>query len=703
MFVTTSSAFLLVLASRTVFVVDAGQPWVPANARGAASLQVSADLLSPGQPRLIQGLPAFATRCFPTSVPSSVQKVRVVASVVSLAGFPVLRAGWEPTRPQANSSKTGYETLDEVFHNVLDKDTIFVCVRTFSSQGCDSVLTVFARPDFDKEYISFAQLELNYPSIWQLRDSAAPARMGFTTQADFLEDLRLVAFPLSGHFEVEVYRVDSSSSINASSCIGSGIKVEKSSSELVVADLLQVHGDLNRLEQKFCIMMVGSGTVYISVARLYPGPFLAPAVPHAGFLSGAACDGARILVKDGVDVTVTAVAADASELTLSAMLTTDALQASILNRWRGEVPPGGSGAALLISSKDVMAACDVRSEESIYVRICRNSSISTATEFWITAETDTGVMTLKDGVAIHSSVPPAAFAAGSWKEKWREFRVLIPDGPLQPTEVTLSASSIGKVHLVADTHRHPDPASYSWATAGATSNEVLRLTTQSQLASHGVGLIDCRLPCFLYLAATATAHNAEVHVPLSVRAVLDSQGTKQLVEGDEFEQVLPSNRSQVFAYSVRRSSTAVLVSVSKLSGSTSFVISSSPDFPDALTTGPAEAVILLEPGANVRRAAEANAVAGGGPPVLYIRVQNAGMQSSRFIISARSQAHAKWLLNGATTQGAVKALRYDRYRFFVSDGEVSHSHSLEITIEVILHSGSVALFAACDPNRCPNG
>ncbi|CAE7203371.1 unnamed protein product [Symbiodinium sp. KB8] len=302
MSITAVRASLLVL----VFVVDAGQPW--ANARGAASLQVSADLLSPGQPRLIQGLPAFATRCFPTSVPSSVQKVRVVASVVSLAGFPVLCAGWEPTRPQANSSETGYETLDEVFDNALDKDTIFVCVRTFSSQGCDSVLTVFATPHlhFDKEYIPFAHLELNYPSIWQLRDSAAPARMGFTTQADFLEDLRLVAFPLSGHFEVEVYRVDSSSSLNASSCIGHGIKVERSNSELVLVDLLQVHGDLNRLEQKFCIMIVGSGTVYISVARLYPGPFLAPAVPHAGLLSGAACDGARILVKDGVDVTVPA-------------------------------------------------------------------------------------------------------------------------------------------------------------------------------------------------------------------------------------------------------------------------------------------------------------------------------------------------------------------------------------------------------------
>ena len=62
---------------------------------------------------------------------------------------------------------------------------------------------------------------------------------------------------------------------------GHGIKVERSNSELVLeplacafcafsfgrvssvercqVDLLQVHGDLNRLEQKFCIMIVGSG------------------------------------------------------------------------------------------------------------------------------------------------------------------------------------------------------------------------------------------------------------------------------------------------------------------------------------------------------------------------------------------------------------------------------------------------------------
>ena len=55
--------------------------------------------------------------------------------------------------------------------------------------------------------------------------------------------------------------------------------------------------------------------------------------------------------------------------------------------------------------------------------------------------------------------------------------------------------------------------------------------------------------------------------------------------------------------------------------------------------------------------------------VLYIQVLS-GMPRTRFSISARSQAilahvapgappskqaHAKWLLNGATTQGAVKA------------------------------------------------
>ena len=89
----------------------------------------------------------------------------------------------------------------------------------------------------------------------------------------------------------------------------------------------------------------------------------------------------------------------------------------------------------------------------------------------------------------------------------------------------------GKVHLVADTHRHPDPASYSWASSPDSCHrilsshdadssrlfrgysrrdkqrgverqhyesasiifyidpgvlQVLRFTTQSQLAGHGV-------------------------------------------------------------------------------------------------------------------------------------------------------------------------------------------------------------------------
>ena len=105
------------------------------------------------------------------------------------------------------------------------------------------------------------------------------------------------------------------------------------------------------------------------------------------------------------------------------------------------------------------------------------------------------------------------------------------------------------------------------------------------------------------------------------------------------------------------------------------------------------------------------------PKVLYARVQNAETASSRFSISARSQAmrprslkavgcpekqaHAKWLLNGASTQGAVKAAlqylclmlhaslleqlsevgRYDRYRFYASASRVR----VHMVVQIHLH------------------
>ncbi|CAE7154291.1 unnamed protein product, partial [Symbiodinium pilosum] len=96
--------------------------------------------------------------------------------------------------------------------------------------------------------------------------------------------------------------------------------------------------------------------------------------------------------------------------------------------------------------RDVAAARQVKSkEDSVWLSVCRSnlSDASQATDFWITAVTETGVVTLKDGVAAQSSVPPSQFADGAWKAIWREFRVLVSGG-LQPNEVSLSASSIGK-------------------------------------------------------------------------------------------------------------------------------------------------------------------------------------------------------------------------------------------------------------------
>ncbi|CAE7620396.1 unnamed protein product [Symbiodinium natans] len=224
--------------------------------------------------------------------------------------------------------------------------------------------------------------------------------------------------------------------------------------------------------------------------------------------------------------------------------------------------------------------------------------------------------------------------------------------------------------------------------------------------------IDCRLPCFLYLAATALdwllgfvapaknlqtlscgfciptvqASDAETHV----RAVLDSQGMQQLLEGEELEQMLPVNHSQAGVE---------IVWISRLCGIFETVEIGAP----ALR---ADAVILLEPSArafpassqNIRSRAEfVRALLEYVVKALkLITVVSSVLLLESDILPVVEglyvrffEAHAKWLLNGATAQGAVK----------VSEGEVSDN--LEVAIEVIPHRGSVAIYAACDPNRCP--
>ncbi|CAK9021839.1 unnamed protein product [Durusdinium trenchii] len=633
-----------------------------------------------GRPLLIKDLPAFQTRCFPVKVPTQDVEIRVAASVVGLAGLPVLSHGWEPTRPM-NASATGYETVDQVVANTEKKPKYFFCVTTFSFQGCDSMLTVLIITAEDAP--PPVQLRPNFPSIWPLGNSTGPSSMAFSIEVtDPMEDTRITAVPLSGEVDVEIYYR------NFTGCSGTPIKVSKGISGPGVVDIHQSEG----FQENLCILVKGQGVFSLTAGPRFQGPFLVPDVPFAGLL-GSACERTRIWVNNGTDITVTVAADDASALTLSAMLSREMEEASIKSRWKGLVPPGGSGAALVISGTDV---ADVerslglsRKEVAVSLSTCRQPDPDEApqdTTYWITSATQTGVVTLQDGTPAHTFVAKAL---------WRDFRVLISGGK----EITAVASAqMGQLTLVADTVRHPlQPERFRWASNGNSSRAVLHLTTDKQLVSSEVHLVDCRLPCFLYLSAHVSATGDE-ELPIKVVVSSDLRKITRLPEGDELEQRLMPKQSKTYEYFLRRNDTAAVISVTKKTGGTSFRVSSTPDFsPGPATTARAEAVILLE----ATSAPFMSAVGSSQNPVLYVRIDNDAPTSSSFLVSARSEGHAKWLYNGVPTQGANKAAgRYDRYRFFVSPSEALEN--LTVTIEVALHTGSVGLFAACDPIKYPD-
>ncbi|CAJ1443879.1 unnamed protein product [Effrenium voratum] len=651
-------------------VCAAAWPWRGPNPKDDDSpLEVSEEFLEVGRPLLIQDLAPHSTRCFPLAVEAQLT-LRVLASVVGLAGFPALRAGWTPVRPGLeDGSETGLETLHQVVENKHRETRFFFCVRTFSLQGCDALLTVLT------EESTLVQLRPNYPSVWQLGFGAGaggPASLAFSVEPDFLEDTRITVLPVSGEVDVAVY-----ANASVGNCSGRLLKASSLSGPDIV-DVPPGHGQL-------CVLATGRGIVSVVAGPPFPGPFVIPAIPTAGLLTG--CEQSRLWVNNGTDITVTAVADDASEITLGATLAKEALE----NRWKGVVPPGGSGAALVISGAEVAAAERslglAKKEAAVSLVTCRKDLRSEATRYWLTAVTETGVISLQDGVVAHASVG---------EDVWRDFRLLVGT----KGEVTLSASSAGKVSLVADTARREHFLGYRWAAKhnGGNSRAVIRLTTDPQQVSQEVHLLECRLPCFVYLAATATAAAGDAAAGLEVLATgtFGEARFVRLAEGREVEQSLPPKGVQVFEYSLKRNDTAVVISVSRASGGAVFQVSAQPDFPESpLTTRRAEAVVLLEPSANAFQAA-----VHAAEPVLYVRVENPEEKvSSRFSVCARAEGHAKWLHNGVAADGAVKAWRYDRYRFFVTAAEASEL--LEMIVEVSPHRGSVVVYASCEPNQYP--
>lgn len=628
-----------------------------------------------GRPELISDLQEHALQCRVVPLPDF-ENVLVVASAVSLAGSPRLHGGWEAVPPDFASGDSGFHILSQT---VRRKDgDYYVCFTTWSRQGCDFVLTVVATNV--TQPVAPVWLKTGYPSVWSL-SSDFHNQLQFLIEVDELEDVRISAVPISGDVGLEVF---------ASECGGQSL----ATSAVEGPDVLDLPHPLRKgLPPLLCIQVTGEGTFSLTAGPRALGTFLVPALPAAGMLdAGDACEHFRLLANSGTDLTITATAEDGSELAVSAL----AQHASAT--WTQERPLGGSGAVLVLEHNDVVPTDDF-TETSFFVNVCRPQDMkdlsSKAIErvlFWVTAVSDTSVTTLEDGLSLPVTVPRERPSDLKGDLVYREFKFLVPGGSDTPREITLSATSVRTILLAADTQRFPhNPEAYRWVVSNLT-NPVVRLTTEPDLVSDEVHLLDCRLPCFVYFSTylTPLEHG---NVSLEVAAVTDKTEMLALVDGEELEETLAGGESQTFRYVLRRTDTPIILSVSVAEGNARFQVSASPDFPDtSITTRSAKDVIMLGVDNAEYLAAVRNAAASTHP-VLYLKATAEGQASTAFTVLGRMQGEPVTLKNGQETRGGLVAGQFDAFRFYL--GSALDERPLNATVELSPITGNPSFYVSC--------
>lgn len=677
-----------------------------------------------GTPLLVRDIALGETRCWRVDL-GVARQARLMASAVGLVGTPSLWGGWGPSElatllPSDGSPDAVPSGFDTFWEELSDADfeqeqakVYRVCARTFSPEGCVMSLTVQIGEGASGPYPAVS-LKPAYPSVWPLalgdtgieKDAALPTLIRLELRVDDLEldEIRVSAVPLSGESELKVY--DASCEVFVG---GVDIPEALASSALQGPDLVDVMAGDN---SKLCIEVSGKGIVAVTAGPRLLLPIIAPEVPAASrfdYWGDQSCEQMRLFMSPHWGMTVTATAADNSQLQLSASVGSSTLA----NQWESDNMPGGEGGVLVLHAPDVLAKAGGGDEVvTLTISVCPgvDKSSDYDSRFWLAAVADRGVATLDDGVpwdtvGASKTLDPVGGESPSLGA-WRFFRFLVPAGKFQPKEITVSASSSCAATLSADTRYLNGRASaYRWGGSGAnTSHPVLHLTTRSHLASKHAYLIDCKLfPCFLYIAAAATC-NGGVGGDLQVVAMSDKAGITPLFEGIGIEQTLLAGESQLFRYTVLDPDANVLIAASTKSGTLQFEVSSRPSFPEdtRYTSTPADEVVMLEPHSAVYASALDFSDQAYSDPIIYVRVRaTAKDAATTFTIGARAEGDDEVLRNGDdAVNGAVEGQGTDRYRFYID--ESAARRGLDVSVKVHLFVGSPRVYIACEPNRFPS-
>lgn len=403
--------------------------------------------------------------CRSVRIPTLTGRVIIKASVVGLTGNPNLFGGWDETEIKsrvqtslAPVSSGGYHILSKVEDVPTGKESFFLCVTTFSTQGSDFLLTESIRDATDWFSSPISVLE-SFPVIWRL-DGKGDSFSDFKllVPANNERPLLFSVTPFFGEVDLRVFHCDAfpeslaASAVKGPDILSVNLPREIESSEVCVRVQTE-----HQEEAEFAL----------SISLDAKGPFLAQSVPIFG--STGINRNFRVYVNDETDLSVILRSTASDVLSFRAESTSE--EGSMWTSVDGR----------LEISKNSLRGIDV-----VYLSVSPSAQ-GNEDSFTLISTAHGTVEELQDGVPISVKI--------EGERRYRDFRVFVPKSVeflVIQADSSKDGSGIGL--FASDVRTSHDPRGYKWNSMKGTNEIVL---SRKQIDIDGI--IGCE-NCYIYIS-----------------------------------------------------------------------------------------------------------------------------------------------------------------------------------------------------------
>lgn len=567
--------------------------------------------------------------CRSVAVPSSASRVVVKASAVGLAGNPNLFGGWDEKvimdkvqQDLAPVNSGGYHIFSDYYDVPGDRNSFYLCMTSFSTQGSDVLLTATVQDAASWYAPQVAALE-NYPVVWRL-DGKGPNYVDFGLPLSaHTGNVTVSLTPLSG--EVDLVVSDCASwdeALGVSASVGPDIvsvAIQKEAEKLCI----RVNTRDDSSEAEFALVAWSDPS----------GPFVAQSVPLALTLR---TPNLRSYFKPDIDLSITA---RGFEPETNFVLTVDTEKDG--TAWRS-LPDG--------RVEVDKSALKGRTGNVLYIR---GKGEDADAKYIVTVTSHGSVETLEDGIPVPVTV--------DGDNRFNDYRVWVPLG----TEmISLQGDSSGDgsgLGIFASTIRTShDPRGYLWNTMTGTND--LFFTTNLTRTDERIRYLGCS-DCYLYLSVKSClvkqGQCSDSGSSKYVLTVATDKSVSKLVEGILVTNTFVSSKRFLFDHA-KKGEEKLYFFVSPNSDISIVVRDAhSKDDTGALTSQcPANSrcVIVVEPDTAL------------GKADLELRLEGSSGDLVFADVVARNELGHQQLKNHHPVIGSVDKTRVDRYSFYIPEG-----------------------------------